>query len=133
MYIVARGKKNKMGDRSDAINQYTDVDGPGPPVIMNATCVPGTNGTSIFLQWAAPEHFYKSVDEYFISYFNDPNNVTKIRVLMPKDILNSSVCKLKLLNNLLPLFIIYLLGLFNQILNYYYFTDQPVYCSKFNR
>lgn len=108
MYIVARGKKNIMSETSDTINQYTDVDGPGPPVIMNATCVPGTNGTSIFLQWAPPEHFYKSVDEYFISYFNDPNNVTKIRVLMPKDSFNSSVCKLKLLNNLLSLFIIYL-------------------------
>jgi len=76
------------------IIQYTDVDGPGPPIIINATCVPGTSGTSIFLQWSTPQHFYKSVDEYIISVSKEPNYVKKFNILLPKDSINSNVCKL---------------------------------------
>jgi len=91
IYLVAKGEKNKVSENSDTINQYTDVDGPGPPTIMNATCIPGTSGTSIFLQWAPPEHFYKSVDEYFISVAKEHNDIMKFKVLLPKDNFNLSV------------------------------------------
>lgn len=94
VYIVPKGEKNIIGEASDTINQLTDVDGPGPPIIMNATCVPGTSGTSIFLQWAQPEHFNKSVDEYFISLKKEPDYFKKFKVLLSKDNLNLSVCKL---------------------------------------
>ncbi|XP_050529744.1 tyrosine-protein phosphatase 99A-like isoform X3 [Daktulosphaira vitifoliae] len=88
MYIIAVGEKRREGEVSDTISQFTDVDGPGPPIIMNATCVPGTSGTSIYLQWSQPEHFYKSVDEYFISITKETNENIKIKVSAPKDSLN---------------------------------------------
>lgn len=94
MFIVAKGENNVVSEQSETINQYTDVDGPGPPIIMNATCVPGTSGTSIFLQWSPPEHFYKSVDEYIISVSKDPNYVQRYRLSLQKDSLNISVCNL---------------------------------------
>lgn len=65
--------------------QYTDIDGPGPPIIVNATCVPGTNGTSIFLQWTKPQLFYKSVDEYIIYVSYDTDFVKKFNFSLPKD------------------------------------------------
>ncbi|XP_050425716.1 tyrosine-protein phosphatase 99A-like isoform X2 [Adelges cooleyi] len=85
IYVLAVGEKKREGDVSDTISQYTDVDGPGPPVIMNATCVPGTSGTSIFLQWTQPEHFYKSVDEYVISILKKASVFITINVPIHKD------------------------------------------------
>lgn len=62
---------------------------------MNASCVPGTSGTSIFLQWAPPEYFNKSVDEYFISIAKEHKDVVKFKVVLPKDNFTSNVCDLK--------------------------------------
>lgn len=93
MSIVAVGAKNRLGEPSDTISQYTDVDGPSPPVIMNATCIPGTSGTSIFLQWATPEYFNKSVDQYFISIAEEYKDFQKLNITLPKDNLNSNVCE----------------------------------------
>lgn len=101
MYIVAKGEKNKMkitSENSDTINQYTDVDAPGPPVIINATCVPGTGGTSIFVQWTTPEHYYKSIDEYIISVSKGSNDIKKYTILLPKENHNTSVCDLYFIN-----------------------------------
>lgn len=92
MYIVAKGEKNLVSQSSDTIKQFTDVDGPGPPTIINATCVPGTSGTSIFLQWAPPEHFNKSIDEYNVFISKDSNLLSKFKVLIPKDSVNLNVC-----------------------------------------
>lgn len=96
MFIVAKGEKNIVSQNSDTIKQYTDVDGPGPPIIINATCVPGTGtrGTSIFLQWAPPEHFNKSIDEYYVFISKDSNLLSKLNVSIPKDSVNLNVCKL---------------------------------------
>lgn len=58
---------------------------------MNATCVPGTSGTSIFLQWTQPEHFYKSVDEYVISILKKASVFITINVPIHKDGQNLSV------------------------------------------
>lgn len=92
IYIKAKDENN-FSEPSETINQYTDVDGPGPPVIINATCLPGTSGTSIFLQWAPPENLNRSVDEYIIYVSKDSNNVQKFKFPLQKDSLDFSVCK----------------------------------------
>jgi len=94
VHIVAKCEQYIKSESSDTIIQYTDVDGPGPPIITNATCVPGTNGTSIFLQWTTPRLFYRSVDEYII-YVSDTSDIVKnFNISLPKDSINSNVCKL---------------------------------------
>ncbi|KAL5237711.1 hypothetical protein ACI65C_005121 [Semiaphis heraclei] len=90
VHVVAKCEQFIKSESSDTIIQYTDVDGPGPPIITNATCVPGTNGTSIFLQWTTPQLFYKSVDEYII-YVSDTSDVVKnFNISLPKDSINSN-------------------------------------------
>lgn len=91
IFIFAKDKNNIEGEYSDTIDQYTDVEGPGPPFIINATCVPGTNGTSIFLQWNAPTYYYKSVDEYNI-YIKGSDSFQKINVSSQNNSYNISVC-----------------------------------------
>lgn len=94
VHVVAKCEQFIKSESSDTIIQYTDVDGPGPPIITNATCVPGTNGTSIFLQWTTPQLFNKSVDEYII-YVSDTSDIVKnFNISLPKDSINSNVCKL---------------------------------------
>lgn len=90
VHIVAKCEQYIKSESSDTIIQYTDVDGPGPPIITNATCVPGTNGTSIFLQWTTPRLFYRSVDEYII-YVSDTSDIVKnFNISLPKDSINSN-------------------------------------------
>lgn len=90
MYVLAKDNNNEEHEKSDTIKQFTDVEGPGPPFIINATCVPGTNGTSIFVQWTAPILFYKSVDEYNI-YIRGSDFSKKINVSSQTNIHNMSV------------------------------------------
>ncbi|XP_060848489.1 tyrosine-protein phosphatase 99A-like isoform X2 [Rhopalosiphum padi] len=85
VHVVAKCGNHIKSESSDTIMQYTDVDGPGPPIIINATCVPGTNGTSIFLQWTKPQLFYRSVDEYIIYVSYDTDFVKKLNYSLPKD------------------------------------------------
>lgn len=93
IHVVAKCGNHIKSESSDTIMQYTDIDGPGPPIIINATCVPGTNGTSIFLQWTKPQLFYKSVDEYIIYVSYDTDFVKKFNFSLPKDSNNINVCK----------------------------------------
>lgn len=95
VYITPRGK-NINGESSEIIKQYTDVDGPGPPIIMNATCIPGSSGTSIFLQWSQPEQFYKSVDKYTISLKKESDYIMDMELILSNSSSNLSVCKLLL-------------------------------------
>lgn len=94
IHINAYGKGKLTSENSDVITQSTDVDPPGPPVIVNATCVPGTSGTSIFLQWAPPKNYYKSIDEYVIFVSKGTNEVKNYTISQPKDNFNLSVCEL---------------------------------------
>ncbi|XP_060857050.1 tyrosine-protein phosphatase 99A-like [Metopolophium dirhodum] len=90
LHIVAKCEQYIKSESSDTIIQYTDVDGPGPPIITNATCVPGTNGTSIFLQWTTPRLFYRSVDEYIIYVYDTSDIVKNFNISLPKDSINSN-------------------------------------------
>lgn len=57
------------GDRrtapSEHIKANTDVDQPGAPKILNVTCY---DTGAIYIEWARPEQFQKSVDYYQVFY-----------------------------------------------------------------
>ncbi|XP_008200584.1 tyrosine-protein phosphatase 99A isoform X3 [Tribolium castaneum] len=61
--------RNHEGEPSDPIYNTTDISGPSSPKLLNLTC---QTQDTIFFQWARPEHFYYSIDYYYIYiYLND--------------------------------------------------------------
>ncbi|XP_044256979.1 tyrosine-protein phosphatase 99A isoform X2 [Tribolium madens] len=61
--------RNHEGEPSDPIFNTTDISGPSSPKLLNLTC---QTQDTIFFQWARPEHFYYSIDYYYIYiYLND--------------------------------------------------------------
>ncbi|XP_043222795.1 tyrosine-protein phosphatase 99A-like [Amphibalanus amphitrite] len=56
------------GQRSQPVQRWTDVSGPGAPRITDVTC-PGD--TTLHLRWRRPGTFYRSVDEYNVLYRDD--------------------------------------------------------------
>ncbi|XP_075218273.1 protein tyrosine phosphatase 99A isoform X2 [Lycorma delicatula] len=65
IWVKAFSDKNLEGAPSDAIMQRTDVSGPGPPRIMNVTCI---EYNTLFVQWERPSVFYNNIDVYYILY-----------------------------------------------------------------
>lgn len=62
---VKATSKNHDGEASEPVIRQTDVSGPGPPHILNATCIaPYT--LAIF--WQHPPSFNRTVDKYIIAY-----------------------------------------------------------------
>lgn len=83
--VFARTENNIKSSSSRKVVQVTEVDGPSPPIIVNATCTLNTSRPSIFLQWTRPEYFNKSVDEYKLSIFTDDNNLIQSTVIKNDD------------------------------------------------
>jgi receptor-type tyrosine-protein phosphatase gamma len=65
--------RNHEGEPSDPIYNSTDISGPSAPRILNLTCQTQDN---IFFQWARPNHFYFSIDYYYI-YIKLNNRIWK--------------------------------------------------------
>lgn len=89
IHVVARAEKNLESNSSNVIRQFTEVDGPSPPIIINATCILNNNVPSIFLNWTKLEHDHESVDEYKLFVFTDDNILVQSTVIKN----NSIVCQ----------------------------------------
>lgn len=56
---------NRYGDRSKGVTKQTDVNGPGPPHIVNASCI---TPSTLAIYWEHPFAFNRTVDYYIIEY-----------------------------------------------------------------
>lgn len=65
IWVMAYTKKND-GEVSDPVYNMTDIGGPSAPRVLNSTC---QTQDTMFIQWARPDHFFYSIDYYYI-YIN---------------------------------------------------------------
>lgn len=64
MWVKAFTSKHE-GAPSDHVQLETDVAGPGPPLILNASCV---DYSTLVIRWQRPTLFNKTIDCYYILY-----------------------------------------------------------------
>jgi receptor-type tyrosine-protein phosphatase gamma len=64
IWVKAFTYKNE-GDPSIPVDCRTDIAGPGPPKIVNLTCI---TEDSLIVQWLRPVKFYKSIDYYYLMF-----------------------------------------------------------------
>ncbi|XP_014259978.1 tyrosine-protein phosphatase 99A [Cimex lectularius] len=62
---VVTGDGDSDAEKSDVATQSTDVSGPGPPRITNATCI---TPNSLYVQWQRPIEFFNKIDAYYVTY-----------------------------------------------------------------
>ncbi|KAG8291224.1 positive regulation of Schwann cell migration [Homalodisca vitripennis] len=62
---VKASSNNHDGESSEPVTKQTDVSGPGPPHILNATCV---SPSTLAIYWTHPPSFNRTIDTYIIAY-----------------------------------------------------------------
>lgn len=64
MWVKPFTWKNE-GESSEMIVVKTDVRGPGPPKIVNVSCLAED---ALFIAWQRPTTFYNSIDFFYVDY-----------------------------------------------------------------
>lgn len=87
IWVKAYTGKNE-GEQSDPVINTTDISGPSPPRILNLTC---QTQDTIFLQWARPDHYFYSIDYYYIYIYLDERLWKNLTLEASKEHLDTSV------------------------------------------
>ncbi|CAB3361379.1 Hypothetical predicted protein [Cloeon dipterum] len=91
IWVKAFTYKNE-GEPSIAVDCKTDIAGPGPPKIVNLTCL---SEDSLLIQWTRPAKFFKNIDYYYLMYRSEDSFEFNENVFNTSaSYLKSSVCNI---------------------------------------
>ncbi|CAB4063723.1 PTPRG [Lepeophtheirus salmonis] len=93
IWIKSYTFKNE-GKGSEPLYVTTDVDSPGPPVIVNLTC---QNGNTMFLKWLRPKVYFRTVDVYHVHYRVESTSSWDKQIV---EAVNNTINHMMYLNNL---------------------------------